>query len=179
MSKVRLQQSATIIAALVLATMGIIGMTALNALIATNSTQTQLILTLTADNSALRDQVIELGQRPVAPPAEDRAVEVGLPGPQGPTGSTGPRGFQGEPGRDGKDGLNGKDGATGAAGQNGQNGTDGAPGQQGAPGPAGVNGLNGQAPVSWSFEILGVPYTCVRTDPFNDNAPTYTCTVSP
>ncbi|MPZ27552.1 MAG: hypothetical protein GEV12_14380 [Micromonosporaceae bacterium] len=66
-------------------------------------------------------------------------------------------------------------GPTGEPGEDGEDGEDGAPGADSTvPGPA------GEPPLSWTFtttDVLGQPTThrCVRDEPFDPNAPTYTC----
>ena len=97
------------------------------------------------DRDALRAQVVDLGETPVAP------------GPAGETGDQGPPGPRGEPGRDGRDGRDGESppclllpsqcvgpaGPQGPAGEDGADGQDGAPGEQGPAGPAGEPGPAG------------------------------------
>lgn len=61
-------------------------------------------------------------------------------------------------------------------GQPGADGEDGAPGADST-----VPGPPGEPPLSWTFttrDALGQPTThrCVRDDPFDPDAPTYTCT---
>lgn len=139
---VKIQRVVTILSALVLAVIGVVGVTALYTLILTNQGQADLITTLSADNQALREQVFELGEQPVAPPPDEREDEVtqGATGATGPAGPQGPKGEQGEPGKDGVDGVDGQDGAPGAPGQNGSNGADGATGPMGPAGPQGPAG---------------------------------------
>lgn len=104
---------------------------------------------LASDVSALRSQLLALGEKP----------KVGPPGDRGDTGDRGERGERGRPGRDGRDGVDGitpacvflpgecvgpagPAGPQGAAGVDGQDGTDGV---AGAPGPAGPQGPPGSS----------------------------------
>ena len=128
--------------------------------------QGSVIATLSANNDALRAQVEEQGEVPVAPPADS------VVGEQGPAGNAGPQGPRGLPGDDGQDG---EPGPAGPAGQNGTNGTDGPPGPQGAQGPAGADGAPGAPPTSWTFTWLGTSFACTRSEPFDATAPTYEC----
>jgi len=137
-------------------------------------------------NAQLRENGIE----PETPSPET----VAQSGPVGATGAQGDRGPQGIPGVRGQDGTPGLDGAPGATGATGASGSDGTTGNQGEPGPAGPQGApgpagpagtdgatgpagaDGQPPVSWTYtDMLGISHTCTRTDPFDANAPTYTC----
>ena len=117
---------------------------------------------LAFDVDALREQVEQEGNVPVAPPSEDitealppvdtaatqglpgSAGPPGLPGPQGPPGEIGRPGQNGLPGEPGPQGLPGEAGATGETGPTGETGTQGEPGPAGAdstvPGPAGPQG---------------------------------------
>jgi len=132
--------------------------------------QGSVIATLSANNDALREQVIEQGEQPVAPPSDEVTDEAPtVPGPQGQPGPQGPRG---EPGEDGKDGPAGP---PGPAGTNGTDGAAGATGATGPAGPAGPSGAPGEPPMSWTFDWLGFTYACTRTDPFDAAAPTYEC----
>jgi hypothetical protein len=129
-----------------------------------------IIATLSANNDALREQVLDQGEQPVAPPADDVIDDApALPGPQGEAGPRGPRGFAGPPG------PAGQDGAAGADGQSGADGAAGSPGAPGATGPSGPAGDDGEPPASWTFTWLAITYTCTRTDPFDASAPTYEC----
>lgn len=126
---------------------------------------------LAEDVDALRGQVLELGETPVAPPADDTVERVqgergeqGLPGPSGPPG---PRGPQGIPGIQGLTGPTGPPGAsiTGPEGPAGEPGTDGADGEsivgpqgpEGPPGPAGEDGEDGRG-------LTGDPEILLRDD---------------
>lgn len=130
-----------------------------SALSETIGTSDEVIGDLAADVSALRDQLIEAGERPVAPEPGVTIREIA--GPQGEQGATG---AQGSAGRDGRDGVDGTDGITpacwfeqaqcvgpagppgpsGADGVDGQNGADSTvPGPQGPQGPAGADGADG------------------------------------
>lgn len=129
--------------------------------------------------------------------------QVGPAGATGSTGPTGVQGIQGPPGADGVNGPRGVPGPAGAPGMNGADGGPGPVGAQGDPGPtgpqgnpgaagpagptgpvgatgpAGANGpagAEGEPPKSWTYtDALGLQHTCTRTDPFNPDAPTYTC----
>lgn len=144
--------------------------------------QGSVIATLSANNDALRIQVLEQGETPVAPPAAEVAGPVGPQGP-GPTeeqvsiavraycasGScTGPAGPPGPAGQDST--------VPGPQGPVGPGST--VPGPQGPEGPAGPSGADGQPPSSWSYQWLGITYTCTRTEPFDPSTPTYTCSPS-
>lgn len=96
------------------------------------------------DRAALRAQVLDLGETPVAP------------GPAGERGDEGPPGPQGERGRDGRDGVDGESpaclfepgrcvGPAGPAGPQGPAGRDGVDGQDGTPGEPGPAGEQGPA----------------------------------
>lgn len=100
---------------------------------------------------------------PGAPGAAGPAGAAGAQGPPGPTGAPGAAGPPGAEGSQGPAGASGADGAAGAAGADGQ------------PGPAGADGAAGQPPVSWTFAIGPITYTCTRTDPFDPASPTYQC----
>lgn len=146
----------------------------------------------TADQ--LCEQVRELGRECVVDPVEVREGPAGQPGAVGPSGPPGPRGLTGAVGPEGNPGAPGEAGPTGAPGapgtpgaagvdgQDGVDGTDGSPGQDGAPGAdSTVPGPPGEPPLSWEFEttnVVGPPTThrCERDEPFDPNAPTYTCT---
>lgn len=133
----------------------------------------------------LREQVMALGEEPVAPPAED-IIEVPdvqvvpIPGPRGPAGPPGPQGVQGVQGIDGKDGaagIQGNTGPEGPAGETGAPGPAGAPGEtvvgpQGEPGPVGPAGPAGPVgpvgPALASFTFSQGPHTWVCSDPDRD-----------
>ena len=161
----------------------------------TNGYQQAQISTLSANNDALRQQVQQLGQKPVAPPAQDVTGTVPtvapIPGPSGSRGADGRDGRDatseqiaqgvseyclahanctgpaGPAGRDGTNGLPGPAGADGAAGTNGADGAPGLPGTPGAP---------GEPPVSWT---TADGEFCSRTTPFDPAAPTYSCVAPP
>lgn len=133
----------------------------------------------TANADRLYEQLLANGVKPNAEKPSDVLSEPGAPGARGdtgPQGASGVIGVPGQPGPPGQDGTNGTDGAQGPQGDPGPpgaNGADGAPGATGATGPAGTDG---QPPTSWTYtDALGVSHTCSRTDPFDANAPEYTC----
>lgn len=153
-----------------------------------NLSQQQQIAQLSANNDALREQVLAQGETPVAPPAE--AV----------TGAKGDPGTTGANGRDGRSvsgfvcqadstwlvlyddstrqTLTGPCiGATGSPGI-GIDGKDGTNGVDGAPGPAGAPG---EPVYSWTWVTsLGTTRECVRDDPFDPARPSYHCqTITP
>lgn len=108
----------------------------------------------------------------------------GIPGSQGIQGVQGPHGPLGT---NGVDGIAGADGADGPLGPQGPSGADGAAGAQGPAGPAGADGAvgpqgpageNGEPPFSWVVYDGGgqVIETCTRSETFNEDEPTYTCT---
>ena len=132
------------------------------------------ITQLSASTDALRVQVQEQGEIPVAPPAET------VTGEPGETGLQGPRGFRGDRGDTGLIGTAGIPGVAGAAGGIGGQGADGADGAAGATGAGGTNGTAGEPPASWTWtDDAGVTYVCNRTDPFDPAFPTYSCTAQP
>lgn len=106
-----------------------------------------------------------------------------IPGPTGATGSTGaqgPRGDIGVPGQTGPAGPPGSTGATGEQGDPGPAGAQGPPGATGATGATGPTGADGQPPTAWTYtDAIGVSYSCTRTDPFDQTAPTYSCAPTP
>lgn len=183
----------TIVAAIVILLVGAVLVTSNFVANLTTQQQATLISTLSADNDALRDQLINNGETPVAPPASERVDAAELTGPAGPIGAAGRNGVDGrgvagfDCRADGTwlvtyddgarqtltgscsaaDGIDGQPGAPGATGPAGPAGADGAPG---------ANGAAGEPPLSWQFTWLGVDYTCSRADPFDPTAPTYTCT---
>lgn len=106
------------------------------------------------DNRALREQLLQEGITPAAPPPvttlQSLPGEAGAPGRIGPRGLPGvsvrgPRGFPGKDGKDGAAGQNGQPGesVTGAPGADGQPGKDGA--DSTVPGPRGAGGADGAA----------------------------------
>lgn len=154
--------------------------------------QASLIQTLSENSDALRDQVKDSGETPIAPQAKvvvgeaGKAGEAGSQGPRGLDGAPGPQGDMGLPGQTGPPGLNGAPGAPGSPGSDGSNGAPGPPGPAGAdstvPGPAGPPGADGaagapgQPPAGWTYtDRLGMNYQCTRTEPFDPAAPTYVC----
>lgn len=116
---------------------------------------------------------------------------TGLQGIQGPPGADGVNGPRGVPGPPGAPGMNGVAGGTGPIGAQGDPGPAGPAGPQGNPGPAGQTGpsgaggptgatgpagAEGEPPKSWTYtDALGLQHTCTRADPFDPDAPTYTC----
>ena len=102
-----------------------------------------------AANSALAQQVRDLGGKPVAgqrgEPGESVTGPKGDKGDVGHAGPSGPPGPSGSPGGDGTDGSDGAAGEPGAAGATGPAGPAGPPGPQGEPGPAGLQGEPGEA----------------------------------
>ncbi len=154
----------------VLLTLGLLG--ALLFLMLRVTEQDSTIDQLSRNNDALREQVNDLGQNPVAPPAESVTGNSPSTGQPGPSGDAGPRGPQGDPGRpptaaeiftavdvycaahnacQGAPGLPGRDGLNGAPstvpGPQGPAGTastvPGPQGPQGEPGTAGAPGTPG------------------------------------
>lgn len=91
----------------------------------------------------------------------------GLAGPTGQRGEMGPAGPSGETGPQGSAGEAGPAGVAGEAGAKGETGDPGVKGETGDAGPPGPAGY----PISWSFEFMGIPYTC--TDADNNHA--YEC----
>lgn len=150
------------------------------------------IVQLSKNNDALRAQIQQLGQKPVAPPA---ATVI-----KGIDGTNGSNGVNGTNGKDGRGVLSFTCQADGTwlvlytdetvqslqgpcVGATGATGAPGATGATGAAGTNGANGANGQPPVSWTFpytDELGrtTTYTCVRSTPFDPANPTYTCTAN-
>lgn len=109
---------------------------------------------------------------------------TGAQGPQGLQGIQGIRGFdgaqgeKGDVGDTGPQGLPGPQGDPGPAGPQGETGATGPQGDTGAVGPQGPAGTDGQPPFSWVVFSEGgqIIESCVRADPFDPAAPTYTCT---
>lgn len=146
--------------------------------------QGSVISTLSANNDALREQVLEQGEEPVAPPADDVVEDSGEQGPAGLDGTDGVSVLSVSCQANGswavlysngrvqtdvgpcvaKNGIDGQTGATGPAGADST-----------VPGPAGAAGSDGEPPVSWTFEWAAFTYLCTRTDPFDASAPTYEC----
>ena len=97
----------------------------------------------------------------------------GIPGIQGPPGESiiGPPGEKGDTGDVGPQGEKGETGDTGAQGPQGEKGDTGGIGPQGPAGEA------GQPPFSWVVYNEGgqVVQTCVRTEDFVAESPTYIC----
>lgn len=134
------------------------------------------------------DKNDSLPDAPTPKEAEDVAPRHGIPGlagPRGDKGEPGPRGLpgadslvpgpQGSPGPRGNDGLNGpagSDGPTGPQGPQGPQGDPGVAGPSGPQGPAGPPGPQGTMPDSFTYEMLGLTYTCT-----NDGANNFTCSL--
>lgn len=93
----------------------------------------------------------------------------GIPGVQGPQGI---QGVAGGTGPQGPQGIQGETGGTGAQGPQGEKGDTGSVGAQGPPGE------DGDPPAGWVVynEAGNVVEECTRAEPFNPQAPTYTCT---
>jgi hypothetical protein len=149
-------------------------------LMVTVDSQNRTIDQLSANNDALRSQVQDLGENPVAPPADSVTGQPGDPGPTGPPGPRGPSGSDGRDGTDGADGLTGVAGQTGPPGPVGAAGSSGADGQSitgpsgpsgpagadgapGAPGQPGTNGADGRGIASVVCEPDGT-WTITYTD---------------
>lgn len=130
---------------------------------------------LAQDVDALRDQVLELGETPVAPSADDTVERVqgergerGIPGPPGPVGPVGPRGPQGLHGIIGEVGPQGPAGesVTGPQGPAGEPGSDGVDGEsivgpEGPQGPAGEPGEDGRGLIGTPELVTLDDGTCV------------------
>lgn len=174
----KLQKPLVVIAALTVATT-LVGLSVSNlSLTITNGSQSAAIAELSQNSDALREQVKDSGEVPVAPPARSVTGERGeqgargLPGPQGPEGDAGPRGDIGLPGQTGPQGPAGKDGSPGSTGPSGANGADGSPGPagpqgpQGVPGPAGPAGADGRGVAAVECQADGtwlITYTDLST----------------
>ncbi|MEU4916857.1 MULTISPECIES: collagen-like domain-containing protein [Streptomyces] len=156
--------------------------------------------TANAARDALAEQVLQLGEKPVAGEPGDRGAPgrtvVGPAGAQGPPGPVGPPGLPGAsitgppgpvgpsstvPGPAGQDAVGeagppgpaGSPGPAGPPGPAGQDGTDGTDGQ------AGADGRDGQPPTGWTYtDPQGTTYTCTRAPDFDPTAPRYTCTTT-
>jgi Na+-transporting methylmalonyl-CoA/oxaloacetate decarboxylase gamma subunit len=104
----------------------------------------------------------------------------GFEGPKGDKGDTGATGLTGEKGDKGDTGAQGAPGEKGEKGDTGAQGVQGEKGETGSVGPQGVAGVDGQPPFSWVVFNEGgqIVESCVRADPFDAKAPTYTCTRS-
>lgn len=136
-----------------------------------------VVSTLVGDVRALRQQVVEEGETPVAPDPT-RAVEdlpdrmevpVPIPGPRGLTGSPGPSGSPGRDGSDGSDGTSGVDGAPGVVGPTGPAGPQGEPGAtgpQGEQGPRGDTGEQGPAGPAGQSCPEGYSWQVPADDPY-------------
>jgi len=155
----RLQKPLVISAALLLACTlaGLVGVNLAQTV--TIQGQSATISALATNSDALRDQVKDSGQKPVAPPADSVVASApkdgapgsrgddgqdgrpGLPGVTGLTGLTGELGATGAPGSPGATGSDGSDGSAGAAGSNGSDGADST-----TPGPAGATGADSTVP---------------------------------
>lgn len=71
----------------------------------------------------------------------------------------------------------------GEPGTDGRDGADGQPGRDGIDGRDGVDGAPGEPPDSWTTtrcDVIGrcITETCVRAEPFDPQAPAYTCSES-
>jgi hypothetical protein len=113
----------------------------------------EAVATLASDVRALRTQVEDQGEKPVAPDPSDAVddlparAEVPVPGARGPRGEPGVKGEPGAPGSPGPSGApgeDGQDGADGADGAEGEQGPAGPPGPRGEPGPSGPAGEKGE-----------------------------------
>lgn len=157
----------------------------------TNNQQAGQIVTLSENNDALRDQVKQSGETPVAPPAS--SVVDGKNGADGVAGARGLNGFDGKDGKDGESiigetGAAGADGEsitgpTGASGESivgptGDTGGTGSDGAAGGTGATGATGPGGEPVYGWTQpgRTPGSTETCARAEPFDPATPTYTCT---
>jgi hypothetical protein len=153
--------------------------------------QDEAIDELSVGLDAVREQVIAAGQIPAAPAAKEitddlpplpQPGERGDPGQQGEQGEQGLQGLPGPAGPVGPVGPVGPAGPAGPEGPAGPAGPQGEPGEDSTvPGPTGLTGpagADGQPPTSWTFVVGGREWSCVRTDPFSFNAPSYTCTAT-
>lgn len=112
----------------------------------------EAVSTLASDVRALRTQVTDQGETPVAPDPSDAVddlparaeVPVSVPGARGAQGERGEPGDPGQPGETGTPGQAGEDGADGKDGAPGEPGADGATGPAGPAGPAGATGPQGE-----------------------------------
>jgi hypothetical protein len=134
----------------------------------TEDARAQEVAALREGYDLLRDQVIQAGEIPSAPPVEQ--VPSGpavVAGEQGATGLTGPRGFSGEDGTPGPTGSPGPTGAPGSQGLQGETGPQGLQGEVGPGGPEGPPGPEGPAgyPSQLLFILLDNTYwTCSDPD---------------
>ena len=94
-----------------------------------------------AEASALYQQLLAAGERPVVEPTEPDTQ--GTAGPQGMPGDRGVPGIQGVPSIPGEPGQNGLNGQNGLDGQKGLDGQDGQQGERGPQGERGLQGLQG------------------------------------
>lgn len=154
----------------------------------TIDSQNRQIAQLSSNSDALREQVKDAGDKPVAPPAKSVTGDAGKDGqigPRGFTGDEGPRGdigvagLLGAVGPVGSNGLNGLDGMTGATGADGADGAPGADGATGPKGDTGAAGADGEPAASYTIAGPGGEQTCTRTEPFDKAAPTYECALTP
>jgi len=140
----QLQKPLVILASLVLAGT-LAGLVVVNlAQTVTIQGQSATISALATNSDALRNQVKDSGQKPVAPPADSVVDSPPKDGAVGRAGSDG---------SDGKDGLIGLTGAAGAMGLPGELGADGVAGVDGSdgadsttPGPVGATGADSAVP---------------------------------
>ena len=165
-----------ILMALVLVGLGWYVTSRVSELGATATTNQEAVGVLASDIDALREQVEGLGQKPVAPPPEERVEDIpssvagpqgeqgprgfpGMPGPPGLPGGVGPQGRAGETGTQGGSGVGGEQGPQGDRGEpgpQGEPGPAGPPGPQGEPGPAGQVCPDGSQPLLFHLDGLGV-----------------------
>lgn len=96
------------------------------------------------DVRSLREQVSDLGGKPIVPAPEERLGDGTALVPSVIT-SRGPAGRDGTDGTDGRDGVDGARGAIGPVGLPGPGGPPGANGTEGAPGLGGLGGPGGPA----------------------------------
>lgn len=156
---------------------------ALVLLASTNAQLQQQVAALAESLTAANDQVVALGADPIAPAPETIIGATGAPGPTGP------------PGAAGADGVSVLSISCSSAGtftvvySSGRTQTDvgdciaeagppGPIGESGAPGHAGAAGADGAPPVSWTVDGVLADYLCTRTEPFDPDAPTYSCVVT-
>lgn len=146
----KIQKPLIIVAALTLAA-GMVGLTAANiSQSITAHEQAALIAQLANNSDALRDQVKDAGDTPVAPSSDVVVEDSGSEGAPGVNGRDGSSGVDGVNGANGIDGLPGVAGPAGAPGEAGADFTtqpaDGRPGIAGAPGPVGATGADSAVP---------------------------------
>ena len=111
-----------------------------------DTVQQDFISSQQKDIQKLREQLQDLGERPVvSAPSTPPEVRTPDSGSQGPQGAQGPKGDPGNDGPIGLPGVRGQDGTVGPPGYNGADGANGATGAQGAQGSIGPEGLSGPA----------------------------------